>query len=121
MPGENQIERLAHRRKLGVLQRALGDRGRMAGGEQQGVLLAQGEIEVPDDPQQRLAPGPRAPGLDEAQMAGRDPGVERQIQLRASSTLAPLAQQRADLALGARGSPSRGTLPAGVSRLITPR
>jgi hypothetical protein len=52
------------------------------------------------DPQQHLAAGFRAARLYEAQMAGRDPGIEREFELSYPPALAPLAQERPDFGLG---------------------
>ena len=98
---EDQVERLAHRRQLGVLERALGERRSVAGGEQQPIALAERNLELLGEQQHH--PGARrgAAGLDEAQMPSRDPGVERQVELGAPPPRAPLAQQRPDPGLGA--------------------
>ena len=78
----------------------------MAGGEQQLVALPERDLELLGEQQHHLGARRRAAGLDEAQMPGRDPRVERQVELGAPPPLAPLAQQRPDPGLGARRSPS---------------
>ena len=97
MPSQYQFERLAHAGKLGVLERALGKGGSVAGGEQQLVALAKGHAELLGDPQQHLAPGLRAPGLDEAEMARGHARVQRELELRHAASLAKFTQQRADV------------------------
>ncbi len=54
------------------------------------------DLELLEDPEQHLAPGPGAAGLDEAQMTSRDPRVQRQLELGQAAPLAPLAEQRSD-------------------------
>ena len=96
MAAEDHVERLAHRLQLGVVERALGKGGGVACGEQEPILLAKGNLELLEDPEQHLAAGLRAARLDEAQMAGRDPGIERQLELSHPPPLAPLAQEGPD-------------------------
>ena len=81
-------------------------RGREAAGQQQPVALAQRYVELAGQPLDHVGGGAGAAGLDEAQVPGRDLRLQRQLELAESSTLAPLAEQRADLGLarGARGA-----------------
>ena len=103
MPREDQIKRLANRRELGVLERSLGKRGRIAAGKQQVVALPERDLELLCKQQQHLRAGPRTPGLDEAEMAGRDAGIERELQLAEPLSLAPLPQQRPSPRSGVHG------------------
>ena len=96
MAAEDHVERVAHRLKLGFLEGALGEGGGVARDEQQSILLAKGNVEPSEDPEQHLAAGLRATGLDEAQVASRDPGLERQLELGDPPALAPLPQESPD-------------------------
>ena len=96
MAAQDEVERLAHRGHVGVVERALAVDGRVAGGEQQVVALTQRDLELLGQVQDHLAAGLRAAGLDEADVPGRDAGVEREVELAAPPPLAPVAQQRAD-------------------------
>ena len=80
----------------GVVERALRVGGRVAGREQQRVALAQRHLELLGQVQHQLAAGLRAAGLDEAEVARRDAGLERQVELAEPAPLAPVAQQRAE-------------------------
>lgn len=91
---EDHVERIAHRLKFGVLEGALGEGWGVARAEQQSILLAERNLQPLEDPEQHLAARLRAAGLDEAQVAGRDPSVESQLELGNPPSLAPLTQQR---------------------------
>ncbi len=99
MAGEDHVECLSHRRQIGVVKRSFRIGGGVTCGKQEPVLLAKGNLELLKDPQQHLAAGLRAARLYEAQMAGRDPGVEREFELSHAPALAPLPQERPDLGL----------------------
>ena len=71
----------------------------MAGGDQQPVLLSIRNLELLEHSQQHLPAGLRPARLHEAQMAGRDPGLEREFELGQAPALAPLAEGRPDLGL----------------------
>jgi hypothetical protein len=96
MAMEDHVERLAHRLELGVLEGALGEGRGVARGEQQSILLAERNLQSLEDPEQHLAARLRAAGLDEAQMAGRDPSLESQLELGDPPSLAPLTQDGPD-------------------------
>jgi hypothetical protein len=49
--------------------------GGVACGKQEPILLAKGNLELLQKPQQHLAAGLRAARLHEAQMTSRDPGI----------------------------------------------
>jgi hypothetical protein len=59
------------------------------------VALAQRHLELLGQPQQHVAAGPGPSGLQEAQMPGRGPGLEGEVELAQAAALAPLAQQLA--------------------------
>lgn len=63
------------------------------------ILLAKGNPELLEDPQEHLASRLRAPRLYEAQMAGRGPGLKSEFELGHAAVLAPLVQERSDLGL----------------------
>src|SRR3954447_17412089 len=79
----------------------------MAGRQQHPVLLAERDLELAQDAQQHVAAGLRAARLDEAQVARRDAGVERQVELASPPPLAPLPEHLTDLALHRRDSTPR--------------
>ena len=81
---QDEVERLAHRPHLGVVERPLAVHRRVAGGQQQLVALAQRHLELLGQVQHHLAAGLGAAGLDEAHVPGRDAGVERQVELAAA-------------------------------------
>jgi hypothetical protein len=68
----------------------------VARGEQQSILLAERNLQPLEDPEQQLAARLRAAGLDEAQMAGRDPSLKSQFELGDPPSLAPLTQDGSD-------------------------
>ena len=73
--GEDHIERLPHRRHLGILQRAFGKDRRMAGGQQHLVALAERDFELIGEQQHHFGARPRPARLDKAEVAGRDAGL----------------------------------------------
>ena len=76
-----EVERVAHRSHRGILEAVLAVDGRVPGREQQRVAVAQGDVEALGQAQHHLRARARAPGLDEAQVARRDAGLERQVEL----------------------------------------
>ena len=93
---QNQLDGPPGRCQLGRRQRLLRKDGRVAGRQQQGVLLAQRDLELPGEPEQHDAAGGRAAGLQKAQMAGGDLRVESECELAEASPLAPQAEQLAN-------------------------
>ena len=86
-------ERIAGKRALWVV-------GRKPCGQQERVLLAQRHAQVLSQPQHHLPAGPGASCFQEAQVPGRDFGVQRQRHLAQPSALAPGAEQTANRGLG---------------------
>ena len=80
----------------GIVQRALPVHRRIAGRHQQRIALAQRHFEPLGEPQHHLAAGLRAAGFDVAQVAGRDLGLVRQVELAQPAVLAPVAQMGAE-------------------------
>jgi hypothetical protein len=74
------------------LQGALRESWCVAGGEQQLVAHPERNLELLCEQQHHLGARRRAACLDEAEMPGRDPGIEREVQLRSSPPLPPLAE-----------------------------
>ena len=66
---ENDVERVAHRLQLGVLERSLGKGGSVTRREQQPIPLAKRNVQLLEDAEEQLAARQRATGLDEAQVA----------------------------------------------------
>src|SRR5436853_5147652 len=94
MPADDQLESLAHGSQLGIVQPVLGERRSVARGEQELVALTKRKAELLGDAQQQVAPRLGAAGLHEAQMACRDPCVERELELRQPAPRATRAAAR---------------------------
>ena len=97
--GQHLAQRLSDRRHPRRVDRGLRKHGRVAGVQQQQVALAQRHVELLGQAQHHVAAGRRATRLDEAQVAGRDLGLERELELAQSAVFAPLPQQFAHRAL----------------------
>ena len=94
---QDRLERgvgLGHRR---VGQLVLGMGRREAAGQQHPVLLPQRDVEVVAEPQDHPARRLGPPGLDIAEVPGRDVRPVREVELRQVPALPPLAQQLTDL------------------------
>jgi hypothetical protein len=63
----------------------------MAGGEQELVAVAQRNLEPIGQLQDHVGARARATGLDEAQVAGGDAGLEGQVELAQPAPPAPVA------------------------------
>jgi len=88
----------------GVVERAFLEHGGEACGDQQGVAFAQGDLHFFHEVEQHLAAGLGVAGFHERQVARRDVGFQRQVELGKAATLAPGAQQGTNgLRAGARG------------------
>ena len=93
---------------------------RKAGRQQHPVLLAQRQVEPVGQPQHHVARRRRAAAFDEAQMALRDVGLEREVELAHAAAAAPFADEVADRRVpcvhAARNRPSgrRDPLPREV-------
>ena len=83
-----------HRR---VVQPPLRVGGGEPGGEQQGVAVAQRDVELLAQAQQHRPRRPGAAGLDEAEMAGGDSGGVGEGELAQAAAAAPSAQENPDL------------------------
>lgn len=78
------------------MQRGLGVYGRVAGGQQQMVALAQGEVKLLGEAEDRLPARLGAAVLYEAQVPGRDPRLQGELELTQAPVAPPPAQQLAD-------------------------
>ena len=83
-----------HRR---VVQPPVRVGGGEPGGQQQGVAVAQRDVEVLAEAQQHRPRRPGASGLDEAQVPGRDAGGTGEGELAQAAAAAPLPQEIADV------------------------
>ena len=90
---EEAVDGLAHRRHLRGFELALGVHGGIAGGQQHRVALTQRNLELLSQPDHHLPAGTCAPGLQETDLAGRDLGLQRQLELAEVPPLAPRAEQ----------------------------
>jgi hypothetical protein len=81
-----------HRR---VAEPALRVCGGETGGQQQGVAVAQRDVEVLAEAQHQVTGGPGPSGLDEAQVPGGDAGGARERELAEPAAVAPPPQQGA--------------------------
>ena len=66
------------------------------GGQQQGVAVAERDVEVLAEAQQHRPRRPGAAGLDEAEVAGGDAGRAGEGELAQAAAAAPLPQELAD-------------------------
>ncbi len=97
---EDQVDGPARRGQGGIVDRPLEEHRREAGGHQDGVAIAQGDLQLLRQTHDHLTAGLGAAGFQEAEVAGGDLGVERQVELAQATPLAPFAQVVADGLLG---------------------
>jgi hypothetical protein len=88
--GEQPLDRLAGLPALGAVQIGFGVRRRVAGRQHQRIAFAQWHIQLLGQGKQQPAAGTGPPGLDEAEVAGGDSGIQREVELAAPPALAPL-------------------------------
>src|SRR5262245_5693653 len=96
MAPEHLVDRIAHGAELRRIERALREPRREARGEQQCVPVAQRHVELLCEVENHLRARTRAAGLDEAEMARGDTGLERKLELAETPSLSPLPQHRRD-------------------------
>ena len=99
VPAQHQLDRLAHRLHLRVVERALPVDRRVTGRQEHLVALAQRHLELLGEVQHHVRAGPRAAGLEEAQVSRGHARVERQVELAETAPPAPVAQQCAHVRL----------------------
>ncbi len=104
---QNEIHRLAHARKRRIVERAFRIDRREARRHKHDVAFAKGHVELLRQEQHHLAARLRAPGLEKAQMARGDLGLESEIHLAQAAALAPFAQEIAHMSVGGHGSGAR--------------
>src|SRR4029077_12638070 len=93
-----------------VVERRLAVVGRVAGGEEQAVAVAQRHVEMLGEMEKELAGRLRPSRLHEAQVPGRHVGFQREVQLAETTPTTPVLQQRSDAR--SRGRHGHGsTLP----------
>jgi hypothetical protein len=83
--------------ELVIVQRPLAIGRGVPGREEQGVPVAQRDLEVLGQVQHELTARPRTSGLDEAEVSGGDFRLARQVELAEASPLAPVTQEVADV------------------------
>ena len=93
---EHELDRVLDRLHLWLVERALLVDRRIAGGEQEPVALAQRDLELAGEVEDHLLARLRAAGLDEAEVAGGDARLEREVELAEAAALAPVAEEVAD-------------------------
>ena len=114
---EDALDRGAHRLHLRRVEVGCVVRRREAGRDQERVARPQRHVEVLGQVQHHLPARPRPTGLDEAQMARRDPRIGCQVQLTEPASGAPIPEQHADRR-GVISHPRHGT-DAPCARTIT--
>lgn len=93
---EESFDRLSYECQLGIVERALAEDRREVRGEEETVALAQRHLQPIGQMEEHLPARPCAPGLDEAQMTGRDCGARREVELADAAPSTPFAQHVAD-------------------------
>ncbi|MEZ5223079.1 MAG: hypothetical protein R2713_11515 [Ilumatobacteraceae bacterium] len=93
---EQPLDGRACRCHLRIVEVALGVPGCVAGREQQGVALAERDVEVVGEGEHQLRARPGTPGLDTTEVPCRHPDVEGEVELAAPAAGAPVAHQFAD-------------------------
>ena len=101
---QHQLDRGAAGGQRRVVEAALGEHRREAGGGEPAVALAQRHVEPIGEAQHHLAARLGAAGLEIAEVAGRDLGLAGEVELAEAAAQAPVAQQRADRRRGGGGS-----------------
>ncbi|HVM10620.1 MAG TPA: hypothetical protein VM345_19325 [Acidimicrobiales bacterium] len=95
-PAQDDVDRVPHRFEVGLVERPLAKGRREARGDEEGVAVAQGDVELFGQVQHELAAGLRPPGLDEAQVPRRDAGLHAEVELAHPPLGTPPPQQVAD-------------------------
>jgi len=93
---EDEREDAAHVDQLGRVQPALGIGGRVAGGQQHGVAVAERHLERAGQQVHHLAAGLGAAGLEEAEVARGDLGLGGERELAHPARGAPVADERSE-------------------------
>ena len=93
---EHPLDPFADGGHIRIVERPFAVHRRKTCGQQQLVLFAQRNVEDLGQPQHHRTAGRRPPGLDEADVAGRDVGLDREIELAQAAALSPFPHQRAE-------------------------
>src|SRR3546814_2108879 len=93
---QHQLHRAARIGQRRIVQRTFRQTGREAGGDKYPVPLARRDGEPLGQPHHYVAAGPRPAGFDEAEVAGGDFRVEREIELAQAAARAPGAELLTD-------------------------
>jgi hypothetical protein len=101
--GQDELDGPSHQHHLRIRQGGLAIAGRVAGDDQQGVAIAHRHVQHPGQQGDQFAAGPGLAGFHIAEVAGRDPGLQRQVHLAHPAGAPPLAQQVAQ-GMVARGA-----------------
>jgi hypothetical protein len=100
---QHQLDDRARRRHRRIVERPRGEHRRESGRGQQAVALAQRHVEAARKAQHHLAARCRAPRLEAAEVARRDVGGERELELAEPAARPPVADLGADGGGGKRG------------------
>jgi hypothetical protein len=100
---QHPLDDRARRRHRRIVERPRREHRRESGRGQQAVALAQRHVEAAREPQHHLAARRRAAGLEAAEMARRDVGGERELELAEAAAHPPVAELRADRGGGSGG------------------
>jgi hypothetical protein len=103
VPGQHALDRAVGGLHGRVGERPFRKHRRVARGQEHGVALAQRHVQPFGQPQQHVAAGLGAAGLQEAQMARGNLGFAGQIELAHPAALPPLPQQIANTDGGGMG------------------
>ena len=93
---QNPLDAFSDGCHIRIVERPLAVHRGKSCGQQQLVLFAQWNIEHRGQSQHHRPTRCGPPGLDEADVAGRDIGLDREVQLTQPTTLPPLAHQRTE-------------------------
>ena len=93
---QDEVERAPHLAERRRVERGRAIDGRVAGGDEQVVTVAQRDVEHAGQQQHHLAAGLRPSGLDEAQVARGHAGLDGELELAHPALRAPLPEQPAE-------------------------
>jgi hypothetical protein len=88
---EKLIDCLSHWAEFRRIESALAEYRRIAGSQQQLVAFTQRHVEVLGKVQHHVGTRPRAAGLDKAEVARRDAGGKRELELTQPAMFSPVA------------------------------
>ena len=97
MLSQHAAQCVCHAAQLLLIPAGILVHGRVPGRKQERVAIPKGNLQRLGDADQCLAARNAAADLDEAQVALRDPGIERRLHLALVAGTPPLAQQRSEV------------------------